>query len=65
VAEAKAISQAPTGLQRASDSAFRGQCYSFAWLSVLAVVFIVLRIAFAAAPAVRQYGLGFLTLSVS
>jgi phosphate transport system permease protein len=61
VAEAKTISQAPSGLQRASDRVFRGLCYSFAWLSVLAVVFIVLRIAFAAAPAVRQYGLGFLT----
>ena len=61
MAETKAISQAPSGLQRASDSAFRGLCYSLAWLSVLAVIFIVLRIAFDAAPAVRQYGLGFLT----
>ena len=61
MAEAKAITQPPTGLQRASDSIFRGLCYSFAWLSVLVVIFIVLRIAFAAAPAVRQYGLGFLT----
>jgi phosphate transport system permease protein len=48
-------------MQRATDSVFRGLCYSFAWLSVLGVIFIVLRIAFAAAPAVRQYGVGFLT----
>lgn len=61
MAEAKAISQAPTSSQRASDSAFRGLCYTFAWLSVLGFVFIVLRIAIDAAPAVRQYGLGFLT----
>jgi len=61
VAEAKAITQPPSALQRASDSAFRGLCYGFAWLSVLLVIFIVLRIAIDAAPAIRQYGLGFLT----
>jgi phosphate transport system permease protein len=33
----------------------------FAWLSILVVIFIVLRIAFAAAPAMKQYGWGFLT----
>ena len=60
VVDAKGISQPPSGLQRATDLAFRGLCYSFAWLSVLLVVFIVLRISLAAAPAVRQYGLGFL-----
>ena len=61
MADASTISQAPSRLQRGTDFAFRGLCYSFAWLSVLAVFFIVLRIAFAAAPAIRQYGLGFLT----
>ncbi len=61
MAELNAISQAPSGLQRASDKAFRGLCYALACFSVLAVVFIVLRIAFAAVPAVRHYGLGFLT----
>jgi len=61
VADVNTISQPPTGLQRTGDSVFRGLCYSFAWLSVLVVVLIVLRIAFAAAPAVREYGLGFLT----
>ena len=63
MAEAKAITQPPSGLQRATDSVFRGLCYAFAWLSVLAVIFIVLRIAFDAAPAMRQYGLGFFTTS--
>ena len=61
MADVNTISQPPTGLQRTGDSVFRGLCYSFAWLSVLVVVLIVLRIAFAAAPAVREYGLGFLT----
>ena len=61
MAEEIAISQPPTRFQRATDSVFRGLCYVFAWLSILLVVFIVLRIAMQAAPAVRQYGLGFLT----
>ena len=61
MAESKAITQPPSGLQRTTDAVFPGLCYSFAWLSVLAVIFIVLRIAFSAAPAVQQYGLGFLT----
>ncbi|MGO8813947.1 MAG: phosphate ABC transporter permease subunit PstC [Terriglobia bacterium] len=61
MAETKAITQPPSGLQRSTDAVFRGLCYSFAWLSVLAVIFIVLRIALSAAPAIRQYGLGFLT----
>jgi phosphate transport system permease protein len=64
VAEAKAITQAPSGLQRVTDSVFRGLCYSFAWLSILVVIFIVLRIAMAAAPAMKQYGLEFLTTRV-
>jgi phosphate transport system permease protein len=45
----------------ATDVLFRRLCIGFAWLSVLLVVFIVLRIAFAAAPAVSQYGFGFLS----
>jgi phosphate transport system permease protein len=42
------------------DKSFRGLCYGFAWLTVLAVVFIVVRIAISAGPAMREYGLGFL-----
>jgi phosphate transport system permease protein len=55
------ISQPPSRLQLLTDVAFRRLCVVFAWLSVLLVAFIVLRIAFAAAPAARQYGLAFLT----
>ena len=55
------ISQAPTRLQRGLDAVFRRSCYAFAWFTILLVTFIVLRIAVAAAPAIRQYGFGFLT----
>ena len=55
------ISQAPTRLQRWLDAAFRNACYAFAWFTILLVTFIVLRIAVAATPAMRQYGFGFLT----
>lgn len=55
------ISRPPTSAQRVIDQTFRGLCYGFALLSILLVVFIVLRIAMTAVPAVRQYGLGFLT----
>jgi phosphate transport system permease protein len=55
------ISQPPTRVQRISNTVFMRTCYGFAWLSVLLVAFIVFRIATAAVPAVREYGLGFLT----
>lgn len=55
------ISQAPSALQRAVDVAFRRTCSAFAWFTILLVTFIVLRIALAAAPAMREHGLGFIT----
>ncbi|MGD0229777.1 MAG: phosphate ABC transporter permease subunit PstC [Syntrophorhabdales bacterium] len=55
------ISQPPTRFQQVVDIIFRRLCHGFAWLSVLLVAFIVLKIAAAAAPAVRQQGIGFLT----
>jgi len=55
------ISQPPSRSQRLSDTLFRGLCYVFAWLSILLVVFIVLRIGTAALPAMGQYGFGFIT----
>lgn len=55
------ISQPPSRSQRLLDTVFRGLCYAFAWLSVLLVIFIILRIGSAALPAMGQYGLGFLT----
>lgn len=55
------ISKPPSRTQIATDTAFRALCQGFAWLAVLIAVFIVLKIVLAALPAVRQYGLGFLT----
>ena len=64
MAAATQISQPPSALQRAVDGVFRKLCLVFAWLSVLLVVFIVLRIAFSAVPAIREHGFGFLTGTV-
>ena len=55
------ITQAPTPRQRFLDVAFRKTCYTFAWLTVVLVAFIVIRILVAAVPAMRSLGLGFLT----
>ncbi len=55
------ISQPPSRAQRVVNTVFQKTCYGFAWLSVLLVAFIILRIAIAAAPAVREYRMGFLS----
>jgi phosphate transport system permease protein len=55
------IAQAPTRGQLLIDRVFRGTCSVFACLTIGLVTFIVLRIAFSAVPAVREYGLGFLS----
>ena len=55
------ISQTPSRAQIVTDRVFRSLCLAFGWLTILLVSFIILRIAFAATPAVRQYGWGFLT----
>jgi len=55
------ITQAPTRGQIFLDRAFRRTCFVFASLTIVVVTFIVLRIAFAAAPAMRHYGTGFLS----
>jgi phosphate transport system permease protein len=61
MAEATEITQPPSKLQRTVDLAFRRLCQAFAFLSALLVVVIVLKIFSAATPAMRQYGLQFLT----
>jgi len=55
------ISRPPSRVQVATDVFFRRASQVFAALVLLLVAYIVLRIAFAAAPAIRQQGLGFLT----
>ena len=57
----QAISRPPSRRQKLADTTFRSLCRGFAWLTILLVVFIVLKIAMAAAPAFRDYGLGFLS----
>jgi phosphate transport system permease protein len=61
VSEESAISRPPSGLQLLVDRSFRGLCQVFAWLTVIMIVFIVVRIFMTGFPAMRQYGLGFLT----
>src|SRR5262245_49322730 len=55
------IAQAPSRRQVLIDRAFRAACLGFAGFMVALVAFIVLRIAVSAMPAMRQYGVGFLT----
>ncbi|HET6898445.1 MAG TPA: phosphate ABC transporter permease subunit PstC [Vicinamibacteria bacterium] len=55
------LSQPPSSAQRATNVAFLWTCQAFAWLTLALVAFIVLRIAWAAAPAIGQQGLGFMT----
>ena len=55
------ITQAPTRVQTFIDRAFHRSCYTFAWLVILLVAFIVLRIAVVAVPAMKHYGLGFIS----
>ena len=60
VTEHNQISQPPTRFQEVVDIAFRWLCKGFAWLFILLIAFIVLRIATSAVPALRHQGLGFL-----
>lgn len=55
------ICRPPSSSQRTIDAVFRGLCKVAAWATLLLIVFIALRIARAAVPAVHQYGAGFLT----
>jgi phosphate transport system permease protein len=55
------IAHAPSRGQMLFDRAFRAACLLFAFLTVGLVTFIVLRISFAAVPAMRRFGVGFLT----
>jgi phosphate transport system permease protein len=61
VADSNSISQPPSPTQRGVNVGFLWVCHAFAWLSLALVAYIVLRIAWAAAPAMRHHGLGFLT----
>lgn len=60
-AEGTTISRPPTTAEILWDRTFRTLTYVFAWLMVLLVLGIVLRIAVGAAPAIREDGVRFLT----
>ena len=61
MAETIEIAQPPSRSQQTVDWFFRKLCLVFAGLSAVLVAFIVLKIVTAAVPAMKQYGLGFLT----
>ncbi len=54
------VCQPPSRWQIVIDRAFRNTCKTFAWLTVIGIVFIVVRIILAGVPAMREYGPGFL-----
>lgn len=55
------ITRAPTAIEKYGNSAFRMTCYLFGWLTLVLVLYIVYTIAHQAAPAIKKYGLGFIS----
>jgi phosphate transport system permease protein len=55
------IAHAPSVRQIGVDRVFRAVCLVCAWATVALVLFIVLRIASAAVPAMQRYGTGFIS----
>ena len=55
------IAQTPSTRQLVGDRLFRTACTACAWATVALVLFVVVRIAVAAVPAMERYGTGFLT----
>ncbi len=54
------ISRPPTTFEKLCDVFFRSLSYTFAWLTVALVVFIIYEIAMPARPALQKYGLSFI-----
>jgi phosphate transport system permease protein len=59
--DAGSVSRPPTAWEKMGDRAFRGLSHAFAWLTALLVLFIVFEIGGASLPAMKKYGLGFIT----
>jgi phosphate transport system permease protein len=57
------VSRPPTAAERFFDRSFRGLTFTFAWVTLLAVFFLILDIGWAGFPAMREYGTDFLTTS--
>jgi phosphate transport system permease protein len=57
----QSIARAPTGWDTFLDRSFQRLTLALAWLTILAVVFLIWQIGKAAHPAVQKYGASFLT----
>jgi len=57
------ISRPPTAWERFGERAFRGACFSFAWLTIVVVALVVWEIGKHAVPAMSTQGVEFLTSS--
>ena len=55
------ISKPPSGFDTFLDRSFRGLTFSFAWFTLLLVLYIFWEVGGNAIPAIGKYGLGFLT----
>ncbi|HVO25220.1 MAG TPA: phosphate ABC transporter permease subunit PstC [Candidatus Margulisiibacteriota bacterium] len=64
LAESTSISQPPSAFEVAANRAFRGLALAFAWGAVLVVVWVVGEVGHVAQPAIRAYGLGFMSGTV-
>jgi len=60
-ADREGIARPPTRWEKGSNAVFRTLTYVVAWLTVLLVLFVVFEIGWAAVPAIKRYGLSFLT----
>jgi phosphate transport system permease protein len=61
MSEESNISRPPTPLEKTCDVGFRALTYIFAWLTVLLVLYIVAKIGYAALPAMKEHGFGFMS----
>jgi len=59
--ESTSISQPPSTLDTFLDRSFRGLTFAFAWLTILLMVYLLVRVGGNAAPAIQKYGLHFIT----
>jgi phosphate transport system permease protein len=59
--ERGSISRPPSRAEMLGDRGFRAACFAVAWFVVVTVAAVVVRIAWAAVPAIQSYGLPFLT----
>src|SRR6266850_4512394 len=59
--ESTSISQPPSSIDTFLDRSFRGLTFAFAWLTILLMVYLLVRVGGNAAPAIQKYGLHFIT----